>query len=334
MPAEAIIKLEHGSGGALSRELIEDVIHPRFRSPQYGSLEDATAFRIDGEACLTTDTFVVDPPFFPGSDIGRLAVFGTCNDLSVSGAVPRFLSCAMVIEEGFRVADLERALDSIAGAAREAGVVVLTGDTKVVPAGRGGGLFINTTGVGERVFRPAAAGIAAGDRILLSGPIGAHGVAVLAAREGLAVSSAVRSDCAFLHPLCRELYALGENTRFIRDATRGGVAAVLNELVHGSAFGALVRERAVPVSADVAAVSSILGLDPLVVANEGVLAAVVSAEAAERAVRTLCAHERGARAAVIGEIVDAHPGRVMMETRIGGRRVLDFPRGILLPRIC
>jgi hydrogenase expression/formation protein HypE len=330
------IRLEHGSGGALSRELVERVIHPLFRGPHYAGLTDAAPIVLEGEGRITTDTYVVDPPFFPGGNIGRLAVFGTCNDLSVSGARPRFLTLALVLEEGLPLSLLRRALEEAAGAAAEAGVFVVSGDTKVVPAGKGGGLFINTTGVGELSFSPGidAARIRPGDRVLVSGPLGAHGLAVLAAREALPVGDAVRSDCAFLHPLCERLYGLGADLRFLRDATRGGLAAVLNEAAADAALGMLVREERVPVEDTVAKAAEILGLDPLEIANEGVLVAVVCGESAGEAVRRLRADPLGLQAAEIGQVTDGPAGRVLLETRIGGRRVLPMPRGLLLPRIC
>jgi hydrogenase expression/formation protein HypE len=331
-----LIRLEHGSGGALSRELVEQIIHPALRNDDYPELLDATTVAIEGRVALTTDTYVVDPPFFPGADIGRLAVFGTCNDLAVSGAEPRFLTVGLVLEEGFPVADLKRALSSLAAAAREAGVSVVSGDTKVVPVGKGGGIYVNTTGLGARRATQALSPHAPrpGDVVIVSNAIGSHGIAVLAARERLSVGANIRSDCANLWPLCRDLLELGDELRFMRDATRGGVAAVLNETAAGGAFGILVRERDIPVAAEVRTVAEILGLDPLVVANEGVLVAVVSRASAEPALRSLRAHAAGAAAAAVGVVTDERPGRVVLETSIGGRRILDFPRGLLLPRIC
>jgi len=336
MKGDGEIRLEHGSGGALSRELVEEVIYRRFRGPAYRELGDAAPLAASAETVFTTDTYVVDPLFFPGGDIGRLAVFGTCNDLSVSGGLPRWLSLALVLEEGVRIDTLERVVDSVAAACAEAGVQVVTGDTKVVPSGKGGGIYVNTAGVGERVFRRALSPerVEPGDALIVSGPVGSHGIAVLAAREGLSVGSGVRSDCAFLHPLCAELFELGEELRFLRDATRGGAAAILNELCTGGSFGVRVREAAFPVREEVATASDLLGLNPLEIANEGVLVAVAAAEAAERALGALRKQPLGREAAVVGEVTEAHPGRVIMETRIGGRRLLDFPRGLLLPRIC
>ncbi|HUW42275.1 MAG TPA: hydrogenase expression/formation protein HypE [Rectinemataceae bacterium] len=330
------VTLEHGSGGALSRELVETLIYPRFGGEEYPELSDATRFSLSGPLCLTTDSYTVDPPFFPGSDLGRLAVFGTCNDLAVSGARPRFLSLGLIIEEGFPFSDLERILDSLRDAAREAGVAVLTGDTKVVPRGKGGGLYINTSGIGEADARArlSAKAIRPGDAVIVSGPVGAHGIAVLAARERLSVGGGIRSDCAFLYPLCRPLLELGGELRFMRDATRGGLAAVLGEAALDSGLGLEVSESGVPVDDDVRTVAEILGLHPLEIANEGVFAAIVSRNVADRALASLRAVPLGARASIVGSVVEAHPGVVALETAIGGRRVLGLPRGLLLPRIC
>ena len=332
----AKIKLEHGSGGALARDLVESVIYPHFKNDRFPELSDASSFETSGELFVTTDTYVVDPPFFPGGDIGRLAVFGTCNDLAVAGAKPLFLTLGFVLEEGFAVADLERVLESIARAAEEAGVRIISGDTKVVPEGKGGGIFINSSGIGERVFshRISNTNIRAGDAVLVTGPIGSHGIAILAAREALSVGANLRSDCANLYPLCRELFSLGAELRFLRDATRGGVASILNEMAAGMDFGIEVREDDVPIEQNVAAVSEILGINPLEVANEGVAVAVVSGPAAERACSSLKGHAIGREAVTIGRVTDSHPGKVILLTRVGGRRLLDFPRGLLLPRIC
>ncbi len=330
------IRLEHGSGGVLSRELIEQIIYPALKNAAYPALTDGTEISCATTMCMTTDTYVVDPVFFPGGDIGKLAIFGTCNDLAVSGARPRYISLGFVLEEGFPFVELSRVLDSIASAAREAGIAVVTGDTKVVPAGKGGGVYINSTGIGEKVFPgildPGA--LLPGDTIILSGPVGAHGITVLGAREGLPVGTSLRSDCANLYPLCEELYAFGSRLKFLRDATRGGVAAVLNELIAGGDAGILIREADIPANPDVDAAADILGLNPLEIANEGVFVAVVAEEAAEEAVCLLAEYEPGEQAAVVGSVVEEPAGKVVLETRIGGRRIVDSPRGLLLPRIC
>jgi hydrogenase expression/formation protein HypE len=336
MSLGARITLEHGSGGALSRELTEGLIYPCFRGPEYPELADSTPFDLDGRGLLTTDSYVVDPPFFPGGDIGRLAVFGTCNDLAVCGATPLYLSLGLVIEEGFATADLGKILRSARAAADEAGVRVITGDTKVVPSGKGGGIFLNTAGVGRALpgLALSPARLQAGDRLLVSAPVGAHGLAILAARESLSIASALRSDCANLYPLCAALAGLGSGLRWMRDATRGGVAAVLNELVRATPWGLEVEEEAFPVEGPVAAAADLLGLNPLEIANEGVLVTAVAGPAAERALELLRAQPLGARTSPVGEVTAEHPGRVMLQTAIGGRRILDLPRGLLLPRIC
>jgi hydrogenase expression/formation protein HypE len=330
------ITLEHGSGGALSRELTEELVYPCFRGPEYPELADATAFDLEGRGLLTTDSYVVDPPFFPGGDIGRLAVFGTCNDLAVCGATPLFLSLGMVIEEGFTTADLEKILRSARSAADQAGVRIITGDTKVVPSGKGGGIFLNTAGVGRALpgLSLSPMRLQAGDQLLVSAAVGAHGLAILAARESLSIASALRSDCANLYPQCAALAELGTGLRWMRDATRGGVAAVLNELARGTAFGLEVQEEAFPVEGPVAAAADLLGLNPLEIANEGVLVAAVAGPAGERARELLRAQPLGHRACRVGEVTAEHPGRVILQTAIGGRRILDLPRGLLLPRIC
>jgi hydrogenase expression/formation protein HypE len=279
---------------------------------------------------------VVDPPFFPGGDIGRLSVIGTCNDLAVCGAKPVCVSLALVLEEGFPIADLRTVLESAAAAAREANARVVTGDTKVVPVGKGGGIFVTTAGVGRRVFPHilSPSRIHDGDSVLVSAPVGAHGLTVLAARESLPVAGSLRSDMAFLYPQVSRLFHLADSLRFLRDATRGGVAAVLNEVVHGTAWGMEVEEEAFPVTEEVRAVSSLLGLNPLEVANEGVFVAVVARAAEEDALEALHRHPLGKSARCVGYLSGTRPGIVEMTTRIGGRRRVDFPRGLLLPRIC
>jgi hydrogenase expression/formation protein HypE len=335
------ISLEHGSGGALSRELVETVIYPAFRSDAYPELSDAGPIEPGADLLVTTDGYVVDPPFFPGGDIGRLAVFGTCNDLAVSGAEPVCLSLALIVEEGFPLDDLRRAITSAAQAAREAGVRVVTGDTKVVPKGTGGGIYITTTGIGRRVFPHSlsASRIDKGDSVVVSGPIGAHGLAILAARESLPVGAGLVSDTALLFPLASGLCSLGGSLRFMRDATRGGVAAVLNEIAGTGASGGLgwgieVEEESFPVSPEVRTVSDLLGLNPLEVANEGVLVAVVADSAMREALAILHALPGGREASRVGRVSAGRPGTVTMRTRIGGTRLLDYPRGLLLPRIC
>jgi len=344
MSTDDLVRLEHGSGGALSRELVETVIYPAFRSEAYPELSDASPAYPGADILVTTDGYVVDPPFFPGGDVGRLSVFGTCNDLAVSGAEPLCLSLGLIVEEGFPLDDLRRLVLSAAGAAAEARTRVVTGDTKVVPRGTGGGVYFTTTAVGRRIFpHPLSPSrLREGDAVIVSGPVGAHGLAILAARERLPVGASLRSDTALLFPLAAALFPLGERLRFMRDATRGGVAAVLNEIVSAgpdrrARLGIEVEEEAIPVSPEVRAVSGLLGLNPLEVANEGVLVAVVDGRAAGEALAALkgCrGSAAGIGAAVVGRVTVERPGVVMMRTSIGGLRILDFPRGLLLPRIC
>jgi hydrogenase expression/formation protein HypE len=243
----------------------------------------------------------------------------------------------LVLEEGFPTADLQRALESVRQASEQAGVFVISGDTKVVPAGKGGGIFLNTTGVGQAMGDHSLGvdNIRTGDSVLISGPVGSHGLAILATREGLKIGASIRSDCAPLFPLCEALYGLGDRLRFMRDATRGGAAAVLNETVsHSKEYGLEVSETAFPVTGTVAAAADLLGLNPLEIANEGVLIAVVAREAAAQALSLLHSFPIGREACQIGVVSDRYPGQVILETSVGGRRILDLPRGLLLPRIC
>jgi hydrogenase expression/formation protein HypE len=336
MKEGALIRLEHGSGGALSRDLVESVIHPFFRSESYPELSDASPVEAGSDFLMTTDGYVVDPPFFPGGDIGSLSVWGTCNDLAVCGAKPICVSLALVLEEGFAVADLKKVLQSAAAAAREADTRIVTGDTKVVPRGRGGGIFVTTAGLGRRVFSGvlSPSRIREGDSVIISAPLGAHGLTVLAARESLPVAGTLRSDMAFLYPPVSLLFPLEESLRFLRDATRGGIAAVLNEAAHGAAWGIRIAEAEIPVSEEVRTVADLLGLNPLEIANEGVFVAVVDAQAETAALQALRGHPLGRTARCVGHVSLENPGTVLMTTRIGGTRRVDFPRGLLLPRIC
>ena len=336
MNSDGFIRLEHGSGGALTRDLVESIIYPIFASDAFPELSDASPLAPGSELLITTDSYVVDPPFFPGGDIGKLCVFGTCNDLAVCGARPISLALAVVVEEGFPIPRLKQALASAAEAARDAHVRIVTGDTKVVPRGKGGGLFLTTAGVGTRIFgHPLSPSrVQPGDAVIISGPVGAHGITVLTARESLPVGNTLRSDTAFLYPLTSSLFDLGESLRFMRDATRGGVAAVLNEAAHGAPWGIDVEEDAFPIDPEVVAVSDLLGLNPFEIANEGVFVAIVAGHDAEKAAGLLRAFAIGSQARVVGRVSTRDPGAVVMTTSIGGRRLLDFPRGLLLPRIC
>ncbi|HOW43852.1 MAG TPA: hydrogenase expression/formation protein HypE [Candidatus Aminicenantes bacterium] len=325
------ILLAHGGGGSRSTELTRGLFQRYLRDPLLLEMDDAA--RLPGQA-FTTDSFVVRPLFFPGGDIGRLAVCGTVNDLAVMGAEPLYLSIGFIIEEGFPIADLERVLASIARACREAGVRIVCADTKVVERGKADGLFINTAGIGRPAFRRPvlAARVKPGDAVLISGPIGLHGIAVLTARGEFGLKSAMKSDVAPLWGLVRTCRGL--DVPFMRDPTRGGLAQTLNELVQGRKFGVRIDEAVLPVPRSVAAVCDLLGLDPLQVANEGKVVMVVAAGDAEKALLLLHRHRLGRGARRIGEISRENRGRVVMATRAGSERIVMPPAGEILPRIC
>ena len=336
------INLSHGSGGKAMRALIEDVFLGAFANPVLDPLEDqamlplAELARHGDRLAFTTDSYVVDPLFFPGGDIGTLAVSGTVNDLAVSGAKPLFLSCAMVLEEGLAVETLRRVVASMRSVAGEAGVSIVTGDTKVVEKGAADKLFINTCGIG--VVRPdvcmSARNARPGDVVIASGVLGDHGTAILIARNQLALEAEVASDCQPLHGLVAAMLAASQNIHCLRDATRGGAATVLNEFDKSSEVSIRIRERDVPIREQVKGACEILGLDPLFLANEGKLIAVVAEADAAHVLAAMRAHPAGAEAAIIGEVT-AHPaGIVTMRTAFGGERVVDMLVGEQLPRIC
>lgn len=332
------VLLGHGSGGKLSAALLRDHFLPRFGNPALSALGDAAVLdNPGGRIVVSTDTFVVSPLEFPGGNIGTLAVHGTLNDIAMMGAMPIALAAGFVLEEGLPFDLLDRVLDGMADAARAAGVPIVTGDTKVVERGKADGLFVNTTGLGVQHddFRPAPDRARPGDAVLVSGPIGRHGMAVMAVREGLAFETTITSDTACLVPLVAGLRAAcGAGVRVLRDPTRGGVASVLNELAQASAVGIELDERALPVPGAVEAACAVLGLDPLYVANEGILVALVSEAHAETALRALRAHPLGTQAVRIGTVTEGPRGLVQMRTAIGGRRVVDQLPGDQLPRIC
>jgi hydrogenase expression/formation protein HypE len=331
------ITLVHGAGGKASRNLIEAVFLEELGNPLLDPLGDSALIEAGGtKLAFTTDAHVVQPLFFPGGDIGSLAVNGTVNDIAMAGARPIALSAAFVLEEGLAVADLRRVVASMARAAREAGVVVAAGDTKVVERGRGDGLTVTTAAIGlvdERVSLGAEK-VRAGDKVLVSGTLGDHGMAVMIARGNLELEVEIESDSASVFPLAESLFALGEDLRWLRDPTRGGLATTLNELTEASGLCAVLEEKALPVREQVAAACEILGLDPLYVANEGKLIAVVAAERAEQALELLRAHSLGAGAAIVGEIEPEPAGLVLLQTSFGGSRVVDMLTGDPLPRIC
>jgi len=334
------ITLSHGSGGKATHNLIEGVFAPALSNPVLDRMEDSALFELDGtgrKLAFTTDSFVVTPLFFPGGDIGRLAVHGTINDLAVAGAVPLHLSLALILEEGFPMDDLRRVVESIREASTAAGVTVVTGDTKVVERGKADGMYVNTAGVGlvRDDARISSSNARPGDRVLVSGPVGNHGVAVLVAREELAIESGIESDTASLLEPCRALLdTLGPELRCLKDATRGGVASALNEIAVASGVAISLDEAAVPVRPDVRGACEILGIDPLHMANEGRLVAVVDGARADDALAALWSTAGGEEAALVGEVVADPEGMVFVRTGIGGRRVLDMLVGDALPRIC
>lgn len=331
---DEIITLDYGSGGKKTARLIESMIVPAFGNPALDELGDGAIVPGAERLVFSTDSFVVDPVFFPGGDIGKLSVCGTVNDIAVSGGVPKYLSCAFIIEEGFELSALERIIASIRKAAAEAGVSVVTGDTKVVEKGRGDGIYINTAGIGFLKFpglSPRA--IRPGDKVIISGTAGDHGTAVMLARSGM-MQGGLRSDCAALNGLCETLLASGVKVRVLRDPTRGGAATTLNEFIEGTALGIELDEKLIPVSPGVQVACGMLGLDPLYCANEGKLLAVVAPEDAERAAEIMRGTEAGRNAAVIGEVTEDHPGKLVMNTSFGGRRILQKLTGAQLPRIC
>jgi hydrogenase expression/formation protein HypE len=330
------ILLAHGSGGKLSHDLVKQNFVPLFDNTFLNKLDDSAVLELKGRLAFTTDSYVVNPIFFPGGDIGKLAVCGTVNDLSMSGAVPKYLSIALIIEEGFLISDLKRVIASIKKAAQEAGVKVVTGDTKVVNKGGADKLFINSAGVGVVPSGVDISGSNArvGDKVILSGSIGDHGIAVISQREGLQFSSSVKSDCAPLNKLVAAMLDSGVGIRCLRDPTRGGLASTLNEFVESSKVGIRIEEASLPVHEGVQAACELLGFDPLYVANEGKLVAVVAANGAEKIVEVMRRNKYGREAAIIGVVVPEHPGRVVMGTRMGASRIVDMLVGEQLPRIC
>jgi hydrogenase expression/formation protein HypE len=333
-----VVQLGHGSGGRMSAALLEDHFLPLLDNPVLARLADAAVLPFDAdELALTTDTFVVHPLEFPGGDIGSLAVHGTLNDLAVMGADPQYLTVGFVLEEGLPFEILDRVIASLAAAATEAGVSVVAGDTKVVDRGKADGMFINTTGVGAVAadFRPGPELARTGDSVLVSGAIGRHGMAIMAMREGLDFESEITSDCANLAPMVRHLRnAVGQAVHTMRDATRGGVASALNEIAATAGVGVLLEESEIPVPPDVRAACEVLGLDPLYVANEGVIVVFVAESDTDAALEALRSCPAGQDARRIGCVVSDHPGMVAMRTFLGGTRVVDLLPGDQLPRIC
>ena len=330
------ILLAHGSGGRLSHELIEKSFLPNLANPILNKLDDSAVFELGGRLAFTTDSYTVNPIFFPGGDIGKLAVCGTVNDLSMSGAKPLYLSLSFIIEEGFLITELKKIVASIQKATDEAEVKIVTGDTKVVNRGSADKLFINTAGVGvvPEGVNISAGNAQPGDRIIINGNIGDHGIAVLSQREGLNFQVPVPSDCAPLNKLVAEMLVASANIHCLRDPTRGGLATTLNDFAEQSNIGIRIEEDKIPVDKAVLAACELLGFDPLYIANEGKVVAVVAHADAYRVLARMKQNKYGASAAIIGEVVAEHPRKVIMKTSLGASRIVDMPVGELLPRIC
>ena len=331
---DEIITLDYGSGGKKTSRLIEEKILPALDNPALRQLGDGAVLPGGEQLVFSTDSFVVSPLFFPGGDIGKLSVCGTVNDIAMCGGVPKYLSCAFILEEGFPLKELERIIAAMHDAAEAAGVQVVTGDTKVVERGRGDGIYINTAGIGVLKYPGLSPGaIRDGDTVIVSGTVGNHGTAVMLARSGMAQGD-IRSDCAPLHKLAEAILSLNAGVRVLRDPTRGGVATTLNEFVEGGTLGIELQDGAIPVNGAVQAACDMLGLDPLYCANEGKLLAVVPRENADAVLSAMRALPEGKDAAVIGSVTARYPGKVVMQTALGGRRILQKLSGAQLPRIC
>ncbi|MBI5360727.1 MAG: hydrogenase expression/formation protein HypE [Planctomycetes bacterium] len=332
------ILLTHGSGGKLTHELIKTMFVKNFSNSALNQLADSAVCELPGKKiAFTTDSYVVNPVFFPGGDIGKLAVCGTVNDLSVAGARPLFISCALIMEEGLETAVLEKIIVSLRDAAKKANVKIVTGDTKVVEKGGADKIFINTAGIGI-VYSKARLGtqfIRPGDVVIINGPIANHGMAITALRKGMQFETKIQSDCTNLNEITGALIgSLGKGIKFMRDATRGGLSAVLNEVTEGRAWGIEIDEKSVPVDEPVRAMCELLGFDPLYVANEGKVVAIVAPESAEKALKIMRRYKDGKGAAIIGTVKPGLKGRVELKTLMAGRRIVDMPVGEQLPRIC
>jgi len=331
------VMLDHGSGGRISHRMTQDLMLPAFNNPILAELNDGAIFELQGlRLGFSTDSYTVDPIFFPGGNIGELAVYGTVNDLAMCGAEPAYLSAALIIEEGFPLDQLQAIVAAMSRAAAAAGVQVVTGDTKVVPRGAADKIFINTSGVG---VIPAGVAVAShrakpGDLVLLSGSIADHGVSVLASREGLSFQTGVQSDTAPLNHMVRGMLAAGPGVHVLRDPTRGGLGTALSEIAEKSGVGVRIYEDRIPVKPEVAGLCELLGFDPLYLANEGKLIAFVAPEDADAVLRAMRLDPYGRQAVVIGEAIAGHSGKVFLQTRIGGTRIVDMLAGEQLPRIC
>ncbi len=330
------ILLAHGSGGKLAHDLVEKSFVKAFANPLLAKMDDSAVFELSGRLAFTTDSYVVSPIFFPGGDIGKLAVCGTVNDLAMSGAKPLYLSLSFIIEEGLTRSELNRIIDSTQKVAEEGGVKIITGDTKVVDRGSADKLFINSAGIG---VVPEGVDISGGnarqgDKVIISGTIGDHGIAVISQREGLSFSTQLESDCAPLASLVADMLAVSPDIHCLRDPTRGGLATTLNELAKQSGVSIRIEEEKLPIREEVQAACEMLGFDPLYVANEGKLVAIVSAGDVDKVLQAMKGNRYGKNATIIGEVASEHPGRVAMKTSLGSSRIVDMLVGDLLPRIC
>ncbi|OGC83296.1 MAG: hydrogenase expression/formation protein HypE [candidate division Zixibacteria bacterium RBG_16_43_9] len=331
------ISLSHGAGGKLSLELITELLKGNFDNKILNRLEDSAVFELNGQKiAFTADSYVIQPIFFPGGDIGKLAVCGTTNDLSVMGAKPLYLSCSLIIEEGLDKSILEKIILSMKKTAQKAGVKIVTGDTKVVGKGSADKLFINTSGIGT-VSKEITLGrerIKVGDKIIINGTIGDHATAVLSSRAGLEFQTSIKSDCAFLSDLIGSILKFKDKIKFMRDPTRGGLASVLNEMVEDKRFGALLNENKIPIREEVTGFCELLGYDPLYLANEGKVIVVAASRVAKEILKIMKGNRLGKDAEIIGEITAGYKGMVALKTRYGGTRVVDMPTGEQFPRIC
>ena len=331
------VLLAHGGGGKLTHQLIQKMFLSQFGNEFLAPLHDGAIVNVNGSRlAFSTDSYVINPIFFPGGDIGELAVNGTINDLAMCGATPLYLSSALIIEEGFAMEDLWRVVLSMQRAAAAGGVKLVTGDTKVVDRGKGDKIFINTSGIGSipEGVNIDPTSIRPGDKILINGPIAVHGIAIMSVREGLEFETEIKSDTAALNGLVSTMLNATKSIRVLRDPTRGGVASVLNELAESSQIGLRIHEESIPISDEVRGACEILGLDPLYVANEGKVIAVVPPEQADVVLATMRSHPLGAESQIIGEAIAGHKGTVLMQSNIGGSRVVDMLSGEQLPRIC
>lgn len=331
------ISLGHGSGGLMTRELLDQIIFKVFSNPFLNQKHDGSLIQVEGQLAISTDSFVVSPIFFKGGNIGELAVHGTVNDVAMCGAMPKYISLAFIVEEGLDIKDFIQIVQSIKKTADDSGVQIITGDTKVVERGKGDKIFINTTGFGplHPNAKISAENIQSGDKIIVNGNIAQHGMAIMSQREGLEFESSIESDTTNLNYLVWELLdRFGDKIRMLRDPTRGGLASTLCEIAADINKGIILEENALPLEKQVAAACEILGLDPMFVANEGVFCAVVAPEVADEIVLTMRENEKGMNAVSIGEVTEDHPTKVIMKSSIGGRRIISPLIGEQLPRIC